>query len=150
MTEIADMMVKRFPVALRQRIGASAKDADETMAEWFVVASENELNRRAGIRLTPPGKPEVARPVAPIIDRDSLMAATTAMQAMAQASQAGLPVSKTSARHAMAVITAGLREMRGLPSVKKRHPGPNQARLTDRVNVSKSEFNQLPTPQSEV
>lgn len=120
--QTADMSVKQFPVDLRHRIAASAKEGEGTMTKWFVTAAENELARRAGMRVTPP----VTTAAAPVrtVDLDSLRVATSALDAIAAAAAAGLPISARTRQQAMSALYDGLRELRGLPPLLKRERKP--------------------------
>ena len=142
MPDIADMLIRGVKVDVRQRAVQSAKEAKETMAEWFEAAANAELNRRAGIRINPPDKQEREAPPAPVIDHDKLALAATALDAMGKAAAAGLPVSKTAARHAVAILSAGLAEMRGMAAGEKERDerGRFLPRISGPINVAKSEF----------
>jgi hypothetical protein len=82
-----------------------------TMAEWLVRAVDTQAAKQDGNQVIPLGKPEQTAPP-PEID---LSAVAAALQAMAAAATAGLPVTKAAARDAVSLIRAQVRAARGLP-----------------------------------
>jgi hypothetical protein len=100
-----------------------ANKAGETMAEWLDRAIHAEADRQDGTRILPPnersaspadgpGAVAVYTPRAPV---DVAALAELMQAALATAQASGVAPSKTMARHAQALVTAQLRQARGLP-----------------------------------
>ena len=81
------------------------------MAEWLSKAVETQASQQDGNQVIPPGKPE---PTTTPLSVD-LHDAALALQAMAAAATAGLPVSKAASRDTVALIRDHIRVGRGLP-----------------------------------
>lgn len=110
-----------------------ANKADETMAEWLGAAIREKADRAAGTTILPPDaradrKDDPANgasglavytPRAPV-DMTGLAGMLSA--AVEAAKAAGVPLSKTMARQAMALTSAQLRQARGLPEKPSRQP----------------------------
>lgn len=136
----APMTVKAMPVRARQRALKAAAKQDQSMAEWLTRAIDQLADREEGARETfpdeavKPGKPpalaelssQVVIPPGFLTDLIEVMRA-----AEATAVAAGVPVPKAVARHSYAILTARLRQVRGLPPVK-----PRQTRLQIGQTVS--------------
>jgi hypothetical protein len=108
----APWTIKAVPVAVREKAVRYARMDGCTMAEWLTKAVETQANRQDGNQVIPPDKPgETALPVLSV----GLGEAAAALQSLATAASAGLPVSKTAARETVALIRAHIRVGRGLP-----------------------------------
>jgi hypothetical protein len=107
----APWTIKAVPVQVREKAVRYARMDGITMAEWLAKAVETEANRQDGNLVIPPGKPEPVSPP-PSVDLND---AALALQALAAAASAGLPVSKAATRDTVALIRAHIRVGRGLP-----------------------------------
>jgi hypothetical protein len=119
--------IKSVPVATRKLAVACAIKRDVTMGEWLVPAVRNQANLEAGELVIPPPNPTQSLPSpsgSVTTDLSSLAELMRAAQALAEA--AGVSVPKATARHALALTSAQLRQARGLP--------PKRIRQTDREN----------------
>jgi hypothetical protein len=108
----APWTIKSVPVAVREKAVRYARMDGCTMAEWLTKAVETQANRQDANLVIPPDKPRETPLVVPSV---GLGDAAAALQSLAQASSAGLPVSKTAARETVALIRAHIRVGRGLP-----------------------------------
>jgi hypothetical protein len=108
----APWTIKAVPVAVREKAVRYARMDGCTMAEWLTKAVETQANRQEGNQVIPPDKPEQTPLVVPSV---GLGEAAAALQSLAQAAAAGLPVTKTAARETVALIRAHIRVGRGLP-----------------------------------
>ena len=112
--------IKAVPVSVREQAVRSARMEGVTMAEWISRAVATEARKQEGNLVIPPGRPEAPTPrPAPTIE---LGEATAALQAMASAAQAGLPVGKAAVRDTVALIREQVRVGRGLPPRQTRGP----------------------------
>jgi hypothetical protein len=124
--ERAPMTIKAVPIKTRETIIRLSRLRKQTVAVWLANAVEQMAETQAGdgiafpktsqtLPVIPSGQPQQNRATIPITDlRDAMVAA------VAIAGASGLPVPKTAARHALALLTAQLRHARGLPDVQQR------------------------------
>src|SRR5689334_9616893 len=89
-----------------------------TMAEWLTKAVETEAQKQEGNQVIPPGRPRETSLPSPTIE---LHDAASALQAVAVAAQAGLPVTKAAVRDTVGLIREQVRVCRGLPARQTRH-----------------------------
>src|SRR3954468_3125360 len=113
----APWTIKAVPVHIREKAVRYARMDGCTMAEWLAKAVETQANQKEGNLVMPTGKPDQRAP-SPSVD---LADAAAALQALASAASAGLPVSKAATRDTVALIRDHMRVGRGLP--------PRQTRL---------------------
>jgi hypothetical protein len=115
----APWTIKAVPVPARQKAIRYARMSGETMGEWIAQAVDTHASKQDGNQVIPPGKPgpTLAIQQAPDIDLTSVAAA---LQAMAAAATAGLPVSKPAVRDTVTLIRAHVRAARGLPTRQTR------------------------------
>src|SRR3954447_19541004 len=92
--QTAPWTIKAVPVLVREKAVRYARMDGCTMAEWLAKAVETQATQQDGNQLIPPGKPEQV-PTTPSID---LGDAASALQAIAAAAAAGLPVGKAATR----------------------------------------------------
>jgi hypothetical protein len=116
MVDSAPWTIKGMGKADREAIIRHARMADISVAEWMTRAAQNQMALEAGNRVIPPGKPEPPRQTS-AIDLGDLPAA---LQAMAAAQAAGLPVSKAAVRGVVNLIREDVRAARGMPSRQTR------------------------------
>lgn len=123
--------IKSVPVEVRKLAVACAAKQGETMAEWLTRAVRNQANLEAGERVLPPartasGLPAVRSTSTPDtglpVDMTELADLMQAALAVSQA--ADVPMPKTTARHALMLVTAQLRSARGLPPKRLRQTQP--------------------------
>ena len=123
----APMTIKAVPTATRTKMVRCAEKRGQTMAVWLARAVDNQANLEAGDQVEPAlfEPREVGLPLVkpePISGKPFVLAdlrdAMAAAAAVATAS--GLPLPKVMARHAYALLTAQLREARGLSPAKPR------------------------------
>jgi hypothetical protein len=112
----APWQIKAMPVHVREKAVRYAKMAGLTMAEWMVLAVETQANLQDGNRVIPASKPEQPRQSSGL----DLGDVAAALQAMAAAQVAGLPVSKAAVRGVVALIREDVRAARGLPDRQTR------------------------------
>jgi hypothetical protein len=112
----APWMIKAMPVHVREKAVRYAKMAGVTMAEWMGRAVETQATLQDGNRVIPPSKPEQTRQASGL----DLGDVAAALQAMAAAQAAGLPVSKAAVRGVVALIREDVRAARGLPDRQTR------------------------------
>lgn len=128
-TDKAPWTVKSVPVEVRKLAVASASKAGETMAIWLAKAVRNQANLEAGERILPPaprsasGSASALSVVTPRPPVDMAGLADLMQAAVSAAQAAGVPLSKTVARQAMALTNAQLRQARGLPEKAPRQTG---------------------------
>lgn len=135
----ASWTIKSVPIETRKLAIACATKQDMTMAEWLVRAVRNQANLEAGERVLPPPAPrqtgnglpavQASLPALPHVDLGELADLMQAAQAVADA--AGVPVPKSTARHALALTTAQLRAARGLPPKARRQTGPENGQTIE-------------------
>lgn len=122
--ERAPWTVKSVNVETRKLAVASATKEGVTMAEWLDRAVRNQADLDKGNQIIPPGQPKqsVARfaPAQPpdgtgkpAMDLSGLADALRAVATIAGA--AAMPVPKSLAREALALLRQQIREARGLP-----------------------------------
>lgn len=122
--ERAPKTIKAMPVRAWNRALAQAAKSGESMAEWLTRAIDQLADREAGERVLPPPAPQPGpsvrdNPAAGMAPQDM----AELMQAAVAAAQAsGVPLPKSVARHAFALVGGQLRAARGLPPVKPRLP----------------------------
>src|SRR3954467_7703423 len=117
----APWTIKAVPVPIREKAVRYARMEGVTMAEWLTKAVETQAERQEGNQVIPPGQPE---PVSLPSSTVHLGEAAAALQAMATAASAGLPVSKAAVRDTVGLIRDQVRVGRGLPPRQtRRHIG---------------------------
>jgi len=110
--------IKAVPVAVREQAVRYARMDGCTMAEWLTRAVATQAQKQDGNQVILPGKPRETTPLpAPTIE---LGEASVALQAMAAAAAAGLPVSKAAVRDTVSLIREQVRVGRGLPARQTR------------------------------
>ncbi|HZI75802.1 MAG TPA: hypothetical protein VFD73_17620 [Gemmatimonadales bacterium] len=97
-----------------------------TMAEWLTKAVETEAQKQEGNQVIPPGRPRETSLPSPTIE---LHDAASALQAVAVAAQAGLPVTKAAVRDTVGLIREQVRVCRGLPMRQTSRPIGQTRRL---------------------
>src|SRR3954468_22733323 len=122
----APWTIKAVPVQVREKAVRYARMEGCTMAEWLTKAVETQADRQDGNQVLLPGKPEPTPLPSPTVD---LKDAAAALQALAQAASAGLPVSKVAAREAVSLIRTHIRVGQGLPSRQTRPRNGQTMRL---------------------
>jgi hypothetical protein len=122
------------PVHIREKAVRYARMEGVTMAEWLAKAVETQAEKQEGNQVIPPGQPKPT--VLPSLTVD-LSDAAAALQAMATAASAGLPISKTAVRDTVALIRDHIRVGRGLPPRQT----SQQIGQTMRLNHARSEVN---------
>ena len=128
-TESAPWQIKAMPVSTREKAVRYARMRGETMAEWVSRAVDTQASIEDGDRVLPPGEPEQTTQVAGP-DLHALAAALQTMQeARAMAEAAGLPVPRSLARAAFALVRQSARKARGLPPLapRRRLSGPDSS-----------------------
>jgi hypothetical protein len=115
--QAAPWTIKAVPVHIREKAVRYARMDGCSVSQWLAKAVETQAGRQDGNQVIPPGKPEPAALPSSV----DLSAAASALQSMAAAAAAGLPVSKAAARDTVALIREHIRVGRGLP--------PRQTRL---------------------
>src|SRR3954447_26090145 len=123
--------IKAVPVQVREKAVRYARMEGCTMAEWLTKAVETQADRQDGNQVLLPGKPEPTPLPSPTVD---LGEAAAALQALAQAASAGLPVSKAAAREAVSLIRAHIRVGQGLPPRQTRRQIGQTIRLHHEVS----------------
>lgn len=120
----APWTIKSVDVGVRKMAVKCALHRGETMAEWLARAVRAQANVEAGDQVIPPSQPD-SPPMVGLngqsrhpLGMTDLAETMRAAAMMAEAS--GVPAPKTAARHAFAILTATLREARGLPPVRRR------------------------------
>jgi hypothetical protein len=135
----APWTIKAVPVQVREKAVRYARMEGCTMAEWLTKAVETQADRQDGNQVILPGKPEPTPLPSPTVD---LKDAAAALQALAQAASAGLPVSKVAAREAVSLIRAHIRVGQGLPSRQTRRQIGQTMRFFEHEDIQ-------PAPQEE-
>jgi len=87
------------------------------MAEWLAKAVEAQVEKQEGNQVYPPGKPRKTALPAPATE---LSEVASALQAMAAAASAGLPVTKAAVRDTVGLIREQVRVGPGLPGGQTR------------------------------
>jgi hypothetical protein len=109
--DAAPWTVKGLRKDIREAITRQSRMAGISVAEWITLATQNQISREAGNKVIPPGKPEQTRASSGL----DLADVAAALQAMAAAQVAGLPVSKAAVRGVVSLIRDDVRIARGLP-----------------------------------
>ncbi len=138
--EKAAWTIKSVPVETRKLAIASAAKAGLSMGEWIVAAVRNQANLESGERILPPSPPHGRNTPAqfvptPPVDMLALAELMRATQLFAQG--AGVPIPKSTARHAVAWTTTALRAARGLPAL-----APRLGKLLDKPRQTTLEIGQ--------
>jgi hypothetical protein len=132
----APWTIKGMSVEARKLAVRRARMRDVSVGAWMETAITNQANLEAGDQVMPPpppraranlpGVPAVYEPPPELGDLADLMRAA---QGVAEA--ASMPIPKTTARHALALMTAQFRAARGLPPLgRHRATALGMARLS--------------------
>lgn len=118
--DTAPWTVKSVPVAVREKAVRYARMDGSTMAEWLTKAVETQAAKQDGTQVIPPDKLEPTQANGELVGTVALGEAAAALQAMAAAATAGLPISKAATRDVVAAIRSQVRVSRGLPARQTR------------------------------
>lgn len=159
----APMHIKSVPVATRRLMLGLATKQGQTLAEWLAQTVDLAARMQAGERVLPPlvpgqpgrpgqtlgqtlgqafgqtpGQPGTTAPA--VVNARGFAELAVALRAARElADAAGVPVPRSLARHALALLAAQLREARGLPPRRagKTLPqiGQTCARDADRTTI---------------
>lgn len=120
--EKTTITVKGVEAEAWKKAAAAADRRDESRGAWLSRACYLLAEREAGdLVIMPDQRPDypITQPLTqPVIQPETLLAIMQAAQATGAA--AGVPVPKTAARHAFAILTGQLRAARGLPPLAPR------------------------------
>lgn len=120
----ASWTIKSMPVETRKLAVACATKTGEQMAAWLDRAVRTQASLEAGERVLPPARQSQAVATLPAVyalQAPELSELAALMeQARALAAAADLPIPKTTARHALALMAGQLRAARGLPPLAPR------------------------------
>ena len=111
----APWTIKAVPVATREKAIRHARMDGVTVGVWLARAVDTQADRQDAIEVIPPGRPdrETGKPEAPTV---SLADAAAALQALAAAATAGLPVHHAVVTATTTMIRRHMRVRRGLPA----------------------------------
>jgi hypothetical protein len=137
----APWTIKAVPVHIREKAVRYARMEGVTMAEWLAKAVETQAEKQEGNQVQLPSKPTPSSLPSPTID---VSEATAALQSMAAAAAAGLPISKAAVRDTVALIRDHVRVGRGLPPRQTRQQIGQTMRL-NHANAAVNGADLLPT-----